>query len=495
MTWPTTDRPEFAELTDHQRAELGKATSGRIGILGGRPGTGKSFTLVRLVRATLATQGQSVAVMAPTGKASQRVKELMQEAGLTGVRPTTIHSGLGVEKVDEGGWQFSHNELNPLPCRHLIVEEASMLGTGLLKSLLAARAKGCSVLLVGDVNQLPPVEWGSPLRDMTAAGLPYGELREIHRNAGAIVRVCSAIIDGQPWQPDERIDLQHADGPKNLVLHQASKSTAPQVVCNLLETIRDKSPFDPVWDVQVLVAVNDRSTLGRKALNKRLQVLLNTQPGSRKTPFRLDDKVIQLKNAFLPVAMEGRNGWASSDQKQLIANGEIGRVLAAEEKRTIVKFPTCEDPLLVFRGAKKQGEETEENDKDTGPEATGENAKATGQQDAPAEKERADTGCDMDLAYAVTCHKMQGSQSPIVIVCLDEYPGASGEYGVCDRSWLYTAISRAQKACFLVGMKHTADAICRRTFIDRRQTYMAEQIRILAARAGMVLRVDESELW
>ena len=194
IAWPSLDRPEFAELTDHQREQLRLALAGPVAILGGRPGTGKSFTLVRLVRAILAQHGQCVAVMAPTGKAAQRVKELMTEAKLIGVKPTTIHSGLGVASVEEGGWQFQHDERNPLTCRFLIVEEASMLGTGLFRSLLAARARGCGLLLVGDVSQLPPVEWGAPLRDLIASGFPYGELREIHRNAGTIVRVCSAIV-------------------------------------------------------------------------------------------------------------------------------------------------------------------------------------------------------------------------------------------------------------------------------------------------------------
>lgn len=491
IEWPSLDRPEFAELTPHQRQQLAAALRGPIAILGGRPGTGKSFTLVRLVRAILAQHGQCVAVMAPTGKAAQRVKELMVEAGLQGVKPTTIHSGLGVAACDEGGWKFQHDEANPLKCRFLIVEESSMLGTGLLRSLLAARARGCGVLFVGDVNQLPPVEFGAPLRDMIDAGLPYGELREIHRNAGTIVRVCSAIVDGQPWQPAERIDLQADGGPQNLVIVPASKTTAPGAVCGLLETLRDRSPFDPIWDCQVLVAVNDRSPLSRKALNRRLQELLNPQPGDRKTPFRPGDKVIQLRNAFIPFAVESRGkGWTSSEDKLLVANGEIGRVLVAEEKKTIVLFPSDKRPVIVFRGAKAKDE-----DDTPEAEATGENAKANGRQDAPADKERADTGCDLDLAYAVTCHKLQGSQAPVVIVCLDEYPGATGEFGVCDRAWLYTAFSRAQKAVFAVGMKHVADSMCRRTFISRRKTFMCETIREMASKAGVRLRIRDTDLW
>jgi exodeoxyribonuclease V alpha subunit len=492
IEWPSLDRPEFAELTDHQREQLQSALTGPVAVLGGRPGTGKSFTLVRLVRAILAQHGQCVAVMAPTGKAAQRVKELMTEAKLSGVKPTTIHSGLGVASCDEGGWRFQHDERNPLKCRFLIVEESSMCGTGLLKSLLAARARGCGVLFVGDVNQLPPVEYGAPLRDLIAAGLPYGELKEIHRNAGTIVRVCSAICDGQPWQPDDQIDLQAEGGPKNLMLIPASKATAPTVVCHLLESLRDSSPYDAIWDVQVLVAVNDRSTLSRKLLNKQLQELLNPQAGDKRTPFRVGDKVIQLRNAFIPLAVQRpTKGWTSAEEKTLVANGEIGRVLHAEEKKTIVQFPSSDKPVIVFRGSRKSDSEED----DTGPETKGEHAKANGKQDPQKDDARTDTGCDLDLAYAVTTFKAQGSQFPIVITCLDEYPGASGEFGVCGREWVYTSVSRSQKAAFLVGMKHVADGMCRRPFINRRKTWMVETIRELAAKAGVRLSIREADLW
>jgi len=486
--WPSMDEPEFAELTPHQREQLATALRGTISILGGRPGTGKSFSLVRLVRCLIRLHGpRLVKVMAPTGKAAQRVKELMAEAKLSGVDPTTIHRGLVVESADDG-WSFKHRETCPLDCRFLVIEECSMVGTGLFRHVLAARARGCNVLLVGDVNQLPPVEYGAPLRDLIDAGLPYGELREIHRNSGSIVRACSAIVDSQPWQPDESLDLQ-ADDPKNLVLMQAGSGTAAQRICNLLETIKDSSPYDPVWDCQVVVAVNKRSKLSRVALNRLLQDMLNpadgTQAGKPKSPFRVGDKVICLKNSFMPVAtFNARNEWSSGNEKILVCNGQLGRVLAAEEKKTIVEFDG--QAVFVPRGSKKQEEDEPEPEVEI---------KGNGKPEDRKEEDKPDTGCDLDLAYAVTCHKLQGSQAPIVVVCLDDYPGATGEYGVADRAWLYTAMSRAQKACFLVGMKHTADAMTRRTFIHRRKTFMTEDLRRMAAKAGVVLGIKEVELW
>jgi len=473
IEWPSVDQEDFSELTDHQRSELRRALGGPVGILGGRPGTGKSFTLVRLVRAIQKMHGQGcVKVMAPTGKAAQRVKELMAEAKLAGTNPTTIHSGLGVQAVDEGGWEFQHDEANPLAARFVIVEEASMLGTGLFRSLLAAIPRGCGLLLVADVNQLPPVEYGAPVRDMLEAGLPSGELVEIHRNAGTIVRVCSAIIDREPWEPDEQFDLQ-AENPKNLILRHCKGSQAPNVICEILGDIRDNSPFDAVWDAQVLVAVNKRSTLGRVALNKRLQDLLNPAVADKniRTPFRASDKVIQLKNQFIPFATRSRKGeWSSADEKALIANGEIGKVLVAEEKKTVVQFPSTLKPVIVFRGAGKPASDEKNGDE-------------------------AGTGCDLDLAYAVTTHKSQGSQWPVVIYCLDEYPGASGPHGVMSREHVYTGLSRAQKVCIAVGAKHVADSVCRRAVLQERKTFMAETIRQIAADAGVLLVEGDERTW
>lgn len=173
-----------------------------------------------------------------------------------------------------------------------------------------------------------------------------------------------------------------------------------------------------------------------------------------------------------------------SDDKVYVANGEQAIVKAVFPKYIIAELQNPPRLVRIPCGSSKknESEETEKEDEKT-------DSKPNAKDDDNG------NGCDWDLGWAITVHKSQGSQWPVIIVCIDEYPGASGEYGVCDRAWLYTAISRAQKACFLVGMKHTADGMCRRQFIGRRKTAMVELIRELAAKEGVRLRIEESELW
>lgn len=472
--WPSLDRPEFATLSDHQRTELAKAIGGGpIGILGGSPGTGKTYTTARLIAALIAIHGKhQVAVMAPTGKAAVRCREALQANGAAEIEPKTIHRTLGVESA-EGGWSFRHNESNPLPFKFLIVDEFSMVGIGLLRSLLAARGRGTCVLFVGDVEQLPPVEYGAPLRDFIAAGLPYGELTEIHRNAGTIVRACAAIRDGKPFEVDETIDL-NATPPRNLMMIRTGAGAATAKVLAMLKTIRDQSPFDAVWETMTLVAVNKRSALSRRELNPKIQAELNpSDEGLTGSPFRAGDKLIQLENQFLK--LDGRGD--GDENKVLCCNGEFAKAVEVHAKKTIVEFDGAGADgkprrCVVPRGIARDGGTDAADDGDT------------------------DTGCKMDLGYAITVHKAQGSGCPVVIVCLDEYPGASGKFGVCDRSWLYTAISRAEKLCILVGTMETVRAICGRRFIWRRKTFTVELLREFAAKGGVLFepRVDE-EIW
>lgn len=491
--WPSIEGRQFDSLTPHQREELGKATSGAVGTFCGSPGSGKSWSLAALVRAIMPKFGAvSIAVCAPTGKAAQRAKEAMRAHGIN-VEATTIHRLLGVEKADDGdgGWSFVHNERNHLPYQFIICDEASMVGLGLMSSLLAAVARGTNVLFVGDINQLLPVEYGAPLRDMLGL-VPYGELKEIHRNAGSIVKACAAIRDSRAVMFDREIELepdcpnccegavdmgatcQTCGGsgkvpPRNLVMVNAEKDMAQRRLVELVKQLAAEkcgTDFDPIRDIQVLVAVNKKSDLSRRTLNPLLQEALN--PNGRTvqgTPFRVGDKVMATKNGFIKLSVPGsapKEVNVTADGKVLVCNGEFGRVLQVDPKKTVVEFPGPSRVVVIPKGksddgAKRKNEKSKEGDDTEGGDESGDG-----------------TGCDLVLGYAVTVHKCQGSSAHTIVVALDEFAGATGPYGVADRAWVYTAISRAERRCYMVGKRSTMTSVCARVFIAKRKTFTRE---------------------
>lgn len=453
--WPDVSGRDFDNLYEEQRPELAKALGGPIGILGGKPGAGKSVCLATLVKAIIAKHGvRSIAVAAPTGKAAVRQNELLAEHQVP-IQATTIHRLLRVESAEDG-WSFAHKENNPLPFQFVAIDEPSMVDTPLMNHLFAACGVGTNILLCGDINQLPPVGHGAPLRDMIAAGLPYGELTKIHRNAGTIVTACHAISNGRLPIPDAEFDLS-VEPPKNLRLIPAGKDQAASKIMDIVRTIKANNLADPIWDVQVIVAVNKKSPLSRENLNKLLQAELN--PVGRTAGdglFRVGDKCIQTKNGFLPLVPDSADRLddevVTNDKGQVfVANGEFGRVLEVEEKKMIVRFTTPERVVLVPRG-KREADDSKSDDKKSG------------------------SGCDLELGFACTGHRMQGSSAPVVIVALDEYPGASGKYGVAKREWLYTSISRAKQVCFLVGKLSTARTMIAEQALPHRKTFLVELI-------------------
>lgn len=443
-------------ITQHQITELSKATSGgSIGIFGGGPGTGKTFTVSAYIKLAAKKIGyHNICVTTFTGKASARINECLQANGVP-LRSRTTHSLLGIEEFDSrDGCKFKHNESNKLPFKLIVVDETSMDDTDLLYALMAARPKNCCILFVGDVNQLPPVGHGAPLRDMINAGLPYGELEEIKRNDGGIVQACKDMRESRKFNCDG--NLQH------VWCGNVEKQLAS--VTMLLDQIRRQS--DPIWDCQVLVAVNVKaSPLSRIHVNRLLQAHLNSKnPAIDGSPFRIADKVVNLKNRFYPAVQDVvAERWESeiegdvNDEISLndngdiyVANGEVGCVTKVEEKYFEVLLFNPRRWVRVPRG-----KAAAENDGDTN------------------EDDKTGTGCDWDLAYALSVHKAQGSEFKHVIVLIDEYPGARR---LCDRSWIYTAISRAKETCSLVGKVETANQMARINNIDRRKTFLRELI-------------------
>lgn len=335
----------------------------------------------------------------------------------------------------------------------VLVHNCSMLGVPLAASLFAAIPPECHVLLVGDIGQLPPVEHGAVLRDLIAAGVPCGELTEPRRNSGAIVDCCTAIRRGTAPIVAPGIDLKAAN-PQNLVLGHAT--TPDEQKDRLLAAIdvARQLDMDPIWDFQVLVPLNDKSDVSRKRLNAMLQNLLNPQGLSvAGNPFRVGDKVINLKNgmydAFRDKPADGaEHGDEPSDAKHFVANGDMGKVAAVGAKWTRVQLQTPDRDIIVPHGEIK---EESEGDGEGGSEEA--------------------TKARWDLAYAVTVHKSQGSQWPVVAVMLDEHASAMR---LTSREWIFTAISRAQKLCLLIGRKQKLEAMCRRQVLGTRKTFLAE---------------------
>jgi ATP-dependent exoDNAse (exonuclease V) alpha subunit len=266
--WP---KPaELSVATGHQREQYALATRGPVGILAGNPGVGKSFIVAQIIRAVISEHGVSqTGIACPTGKAAQRINELLLEHSIHGIEATTMHRMLGVSRNghDRKGWGFIHNSDNPLLKRFVFLDEQSMTDTDLWASTLAAISPGTHVLCVGDFAQLPPVGHGAPLRDMIAAGLPYGELTEVHRNGGDIVTACRDVKEGRPFRPSPCVNLEAGH---NLPHVEAAR---PTLVLGALGNLLRSCPagIDPVWDVQVLCAINEKSEVSRKLLNAMLQ--------------------------------------------------------------------------------------------------------------------------------------------------------------------------------------------------------------------------------
>lgn len=435
------------ELYPHQIEQLGEATSGgRIAILGGSPGTGKTHSVAQLVKAILRSGKvglDDIAVGAPTGKAAVRVTENLFANGIS-LRARTWHSllGAGVDK-ETGQFGFWFNRTNAWKYKIIIGDEESMKDQALMCAVLEARAYGCHVLLVGDVNQLPPVGSGAPLRDMILAGLPYGQLTEIVRNDGGIVSACAAIRDGHRWQPVGNLEFHEVSSPdaQLAAIEQAIEEVAAQ-------------GLDPVWDVQVAVAVNLRSDVSRYQVNRYLQPILNSNPAIAGCPFRVADKIICTTNGWYPLfdkgSASGLDDAMVDDGRVYVANGELAKVLGIEPKRMIAELYSPDRKIVIPLGQRDEGESSEENG----------------------------SGCNFDLAYAITAHRSQGSEWPVFIVVIDEYSGARMS---CDKTWLYTCISRGRERVRLIGQKSTADAMCRRDHISRRKTFLRERILIQVA--------------
>ncbi len=384
---------KFEEL---QRRAIIEAFDSGILILTGGPGTGKTTTLNAIIK-LFEYRNLDIELAAPTGRAAKRMTEL------TGREAKTIHRLLEVEWTDGEGKEFSRNEKNPLNCDVIIIDEASMIDTLLFDSLLKALRLSCRIILVGDSDQLPSIGAGNVLGDILAADVfPSIRLKKVFRQAkeSMIITNAHAIIDG------EKADFQRKDSDC-FFLRRNDKYTT---VDTLLELVTERLPkaygINPLTDAQILCPSRKLDT-GTVNLNNLLQEKLN--PHKKGMPqlaykgiyLRLGDKVMQIKNNY-DLQYRKDNGEYGNG----IFNGDVGYITDIDIRGGIIKVRYDDRVATYFSEDLSQ----------------------------------------LELAYAVTVHKSQGSEYDYVIIPLCEVP-TKLRY----RNLLYTAVTRAKKMLILVG--------------------------------------------
>jgi exodeoxyribonuclease V alpha subunit len=397
-------------LAESQQRAVKEALRNRCLIITGGPGVGKT-TILRTILAILGKQQVKRVLAAPTGRAAKRLNES------TGLEAKTLHRLL--EYQGTGTW--GRHRGKPLTGDLFVVDECSMLDAPLMAQFLSALPEGAHLLLVGDADQLPSVGPGMVLYDLITSGqVPCVQLTEIFRQAATSRIITSAHEINKGRVPDLK---PQRDGDFFFLETKSPEETSDLIVQLAHQRLTAKYKFDPIQDIQVLTPMN-RHALGTRSLNGALQAVLNP-PSEMKyelerfqTTYRVGDKVIQTHNNY--------------DKE--VFNGDIGHIVSIET-----------EPLKLY--VRFEGERLIEYE--------------------PGEMD------ELQLAYALTIHKSQGSEFPCVII-----PVSTQHYVLLERSLIYTAITRAKKLVVLVGDPRALSLAVGRQESRKRWTGLNERLNV-----------------
>lgn len=404
------ERKMGLELAPTQREAIEAATREKVLVITGGPGVGKT-TIVRGLIEIFAAKKQRVALAAPTGRAAKRLSES------TGRDARTIHRLL---EFDPGIGRFKRDRDNPLETDLLVVDEASMVDVVLMNQLLRAVPAWCCLVLVGDVDQLPSVGPGTVLRDLIDANVVrVVRLTHIFRQAGAsyIVRAAHAINSGH--EPES---APNASGDFFFVEADTPEAIADKLIAMVRDRIPARFGLDPFRDVQVLSPMN-KSELGVNILNQRLQETLNPPAaGVRQIErfgriFRVGDKVIQVRN----------------DYQKEVFNGDIGRIAGID--------PVDQELTVDYDGRQVS---YDFNDLD-----------------------------ELQLAFACSIHKSQGSEYPAVVI-----PLHTQHFVMLQRNLLYTGVTRGKRLVALVGSRKALSIAVRRQDTAFRYSMLRQRLQV-----------------
>ena len=395
-------------LEEEQRRAFTKAVTNGLLIVTGGPGTGKT-TVIKTMIQFFESEGMEIELAAPTGRAAKRMTEA------TGCEARTIHRMLeltGVPDEESITERFERNEMNPLETDAVIIDEMSMVDISLMHALLKAITVGTRLILVGDVDQLPSVGPGNVLRDMIDSGrFEVVKLKKIFRQAAQ----SDIIVNAHKINAGEWIDPTARS--RDFLFIQRPDANA--IINAAITLVKNKLPNyvkAPMYEIQVMTPMR-KGSLGVERLNTILQEFLNPPDPSKKEKetahgiFREGDKVMQIKNNYqLEWEVRGRHNIAV-DGGQGIFNGDTGIV---REINLFGETLTVEyDERRMVEYSFKQLEE-------------------------------------LELAYAITIHKSQGSEYPAVVI-----PLLSGPRMLMNRNLIYTAVTRAKSCVCIVGSVQT----------------------------------------